>query len=420
MAVIQYKNHSYLKGPKGDKGEKGDIGPRGPKGDKGDEGPRGPVGPGASTGIIRSAISGSAPITYNEITGIIGFDSTGFATETYVNTAIANLVDSAPDLLNTLNEIAAAIGDNPDFINAVVLKTGSTMSGFLTLSADPTSSLHAATKQYVDDKFGTSSGVTAGVYGSGTEIPVITVNAQGNVTDISTVNVAGVDNFTFDNALARLTISTADGNNFDADINLNAFDTGDLAEGTNLYFTQARARAAISVTGAATYDTSTGIINVTGGVTSVNTQTGDVVLDTGDIAEGTNLYYTTARSNTDFDTRLATKTTTNLSEGTNLYFTDTRARAAISVTGSLTYDSATGVIGYSAPLAEWDGVTFDGGDFDGGPILPGELAIDGGFLESYYNPANPGDWTAPAPTTVSQALDRIAAVIKALNGGVGA
>jgi hypothetical protein len=65
---------------------------------------------------------------------------------------------------------------------------------------------------------------------------------------------------------------------------------------------------------------------------------------TTDLAEGTNLYYTTARANTDFDTRLATKSTTNLAEGTNLYYTDTRARLAISVAGSGSYDSSTGVI----------------------------------------------------------------------------
>ena len=51
---------------------------------------------------------------------------------------------------------------------------------------------------------------------------------------------------------------------------------------------------------------------------------------TDDIGEGGNLYYTDARANTAFDTRLATKTTTNLAEGTNLYFTDARADARIS------------------------------------------------------------------------------------------
>ena len=36
----------------------------------------------------------------------------GYATESYVSTQISNLIDGAPDALNTLNEIAAAINDD--------------------------------------------------------------------------------------------------------------------------------------------------------------------------------------------------------------------------------------------------------------------------------------------------------------------
>ena len=65
---------------------------------------------------------------------------------------------------------------------------------------------------------------------------------------------------------------------------------------------------------------------VSGAVVSVNGQTGTVSLDSDDISEGSsNLYYTSTRVNSAFDTRLATKTTDNLTEGsTNLYFTSTR------------------------------------------------------------------------------------------------
>ena len=42
-------------------------------------------------------------------------DGGGGATTGYVDTAIANLVDSSPETLNTLNEISAAIGDDPNF-----------------------------------------------------------------------------------------------------------------------------------------------------------------------------------------------------------------------------------------------------------------------------------------------------------------
>ena len=86
--------------------------------------------------------------------------------------------------------------------------------------------------------------------------------------------------------------------------------TTDLAEGTNLYYTQAR------------FDTAFGLKSTT------------------DLTEGTNLYYTTARVNTDFDTRLATKTTTDLTEGTNLYYTTARFDTAFS--GKTTTDLTEG------------------------------------------------------------------------------
>lgn len=79
------------------------------------------------------------------------------AKKSYVDTAVANLVDGAPDLLNTLNELAAAISDDAGFASTIaasiaekVAKSGDTMTGDLTLANDPTLDLHAATKQYVD------------------------------------------------------------------------------------------------------------------------------------------------------------------------------------------------------------------------------------------------------------------------------
>tara|TARA_B100001093_G_scaffold433222_1_gene430046 strand:- start:1130 stop:3172 length:2043 start_codon:yes stop_codon:yes gene_type:complete len=70
-----------------------------------------------------SLFSGS----YNDLTDVpAGTDLTGYATETYVNTAVSNLVDSAPAALNTLNELAAAINDDANAYttlnNAISLK----------------------------------------------------------------------------------------------------------------------------------------------------------------------------------------------------------------------------------------------------------------------------------------------------------
>ncbi len=60
----------------------------------------------------------------------------------YTDTAISNLVDSSPATLDTLNELAAALGDDPNFattvatnIGAKVSKSGDTMTGDLQLNA---------------------------------------------------------------------------------------------------------------------------------------------------------------------------------------------------------------------------------------------------------------------------------------------
>lgn len=66
-----------------------------------------------------------------------------------------------------------------------------------------------------------------------------------------------------------------------------------------------------------------GLLDDTNLVTSVNGQAGVVSLDTDDVQES--------------------------GTPTNKYFTDARARAAISVSGSLSYNSTTGVISYTTP-----------------------------------------------------------------------
>jgi len=75
---------------------------------------------------------------------------------------------------------------------------------------------------------------------------------------------------------------------------------------------------------------------------------------TTNLAEGTNLYYTTTRFDSDFNDN----STTNLSEGTNKYYTSARAdsdaKNAISVVdnggfGSLAMNAANGVITYNGP-----------------------------------------------------------------------
>jgi len=167
---------------------------------------------------------------------------------------------------------------------------------------------------------------------------------------------------------------------------LNAFDTGDLAEGSNLYYTDARVHAAVSAGDGLTYDAAgqfavTSSIAGSGlawnaGVLSVDTAeiaaglSGSVEAIVGAFIEGSDFVTFddvsgtigvsaaafTASADAAFDTRLATKDTGDLAEGANLYYTDARARAAVSAVdasgdGSFAYDSSTGVFTYTGPSA---------------------------------------------------------------------
>ena len=108
-----------------------------------------------------AATSGNELITQGRLDQYIGDatvnGSTGNTITDRIATAVSDLVDGAPGLLDTLNELAAAIGDDENFASTIttsigekVAKSGDTMTGALVLSGDPTLDLHAATKSYVD------------------------------------------------------------------------------------------------------------------------------------------------------------------------------------------------------------------------------------------------------------------------------
>lgn len=61
----------------------------------------------------------SAAITAEEAARIAGDSSTLSSANSYTDTKIAALVDAAPALLDTLNELAAALGDDPNFATSI-------------------------------------------------------------------------------------------------------------------------------------------------------------------------------------------------------------------------------------------------------------------------------------------------------------
>lgn len=86
------------------------------------------------------------------------------ATKSYVDTSISNLVASAPSTLDTLNEIATALGNDPNLSTTLTTSiatklplAGGTMSGAIAMGTNkitglgtPTAGTDATTKTYVD------------------------------------------------------------------------------------------------------------------------------------------------------------------------------------------------------------------------------------------------------------------------------
>lgn len=105
-------------------------------------------------------------------------------------------------------------------------------------------------------------------------------------------------------------------------------DTDDIGEGsTNLYFTNTRARAALSATGGISFNGASGAFTLAAianselanSAISINSTSvslgGSITLDSGDIGEGANLYYTDARARAAISATTATGFSYNNSTG---------------------------------------------------------------------------------------------------------
>jgi hypothetical protein len=107
----------------------------------------------------------------------------------------------------------------------------------------------------------TNTGVTAGLYGSSTAVPIITVDEDGRVTAASTAAVSGVDTFTYDAPTNTITLGTSDGSSFtintETEVTLTGKVTGS-ATSTNGNLSIATQLENTGVT-AATYGSSTAI-----------------------------------------------------------------------------------------------------------------------------------------------------------------
>ena len=116
----------------------------------------------ARTNGLQAALDSKAPLANPTLTGTptaptatAGTNTIQLATTAFVRTEVSNMVDSAPAALDTLNELAAALGDDENFsttmTNALAGKQATIADGDLTIAR--TNGLQAA----LDAKAGSTS-----------------------------------------------------------------------------------------------------------------------------------------------------------------------------------------------------------------------------------------------------------------------
>lgn len=122
------------------------------------------------------------------------------ANKLYVDTAVATVIDSAPGALDTLNELAAALGDDANFSTTITTSiatklplAGGTMTGPIAMGTskitglgDPTANQDAVTKAFSDSTYlGFSGGTMTGAINMGSS-KVTTSYTPTDAADLTT------------------------------------------------------------------------------------------------------------------------------------------------------------------------------------------------------------------------------------------
>ena len=254
-------------------------------------------------------------------------------TNLYYTTTRFNTDFAASDI-GSLNNVSV-----PTPSNGEVLTYSTGVWGSAVIPSAPVDSVNGLTGVVVLDTDDISEGAVNLYYTDARVNTVISATNIGNLADISLSGLANGEVLIYNSATSNWengAIPSAPVTSVNSQTGVVVLDSDDISEGTNnLYYTEARFDTSLG--GATTDELSEGASNLyftdarasaASPVQSVNSATGTVVLTTSDITEGSNLYYTSAR----FDSAFGGKTTSDLTEGTNLYFTNARADARIAAT----------------------------------------------------------------------------------------
>lgn len=137
-----------------------------------------------------------------------GTNNTQIATTAYVDSAVAGLVDAAPSALNTLNELAAALGDDANFATTISTSLGEKLVKASNLS-DLTDASAARTNlglaigtnvQAYDAELAALAGLTS----ASDKVPYFTGSGTAAVADFTTFGRSLVDDL--DAAAGRSTL----------------------------------------------------------------------------------------------------------------------------------------------------------------------------------------------------------------------
>lgn len=138
-------------------------------------------------------INSNLTVSGNVISSVAPGNNNHLTNKLYVDTQVSGLVDSAPDLLNTLNELSGALNDDENFAttinNTIALKAplaSPTFTGTVTVPA-PSGNTDATTKAYVDTQISSKAPLASPTF-TGT----VTVPTPSNDTDAATKSYVDV------------------------------------------------------------------------------------------------------------------------------------------------------------------------------------------------------------------------------------